>query len=172
MKFRQTKTLMQRDNLLFSIYEPPVGVQARTPLQQQRDKDGTQFSRLRNSHLYPQENLYLAPPQKVEKGSLAQKLPDYHHPPQTDPCMTVCDYLNTKRAKAEYQTSYSSVFNDPYSSGYDGLDSQPRSPVTNRRDVNVASNADRAVKPAPRNPYGTVKKCLTSYQDQLNKLIK
>jgi len=151
-----------------TLYERPVTIVARTPIQKQRDADGTQFSRMRPSILEPKETLYIAP-EPVEKGSMAQKLPDYHHPPQTDPCMTVCDYIDSKRANKEYKTSYSAVFNDRH--GYGKLSDQPRDPMTNRR---LASKpiVDKVTKPAERNPYAPVKKCLESFQDRINKLTK
>jgi len=170
MKYRQTKSLMVPDTQLFGFHEHEIKVIARTPLQKQRDADGSQFSRMRPSVLAPTESLYVAP-KKIEKGSLAQKLPDYHHPPQTDPCLTVCSYLDSKRAKQEYKTSYSSVFTDPYQSGYGKMTDQPRDPATNRR-LDQQPHIDRVTQAAPRDAYAPVKKCLNSFQDKLSRLIK
>ena len=171
MKYRQTKTLLVPDTMLFGFHEPEITIIARTPLQKQRDADGTQYSRMRPSILNPTEKLYIAPPEKVEKGSLAQNLGDPHTAPRTDPCMTVCDYLDSKRGKKEYMTSYSSVFNDPYKTGYGKLSDQPRDPITNRR-LDAKPHFDRVTQPAPRDVYAPVKKCLSSFQDKLAKLIK
>lgn len=171
MKYRQTKSLLVPDTQLFGFHEPEIKVIARTPLQKQRDADGSQYSRMRPSVLAPKETLYVTP-EKVEKGSMVRNLPDYHHPPQTDPCMTVCDYLDSKRGGNEYKTSYSSVFNDPYQSGYGKLSDQPRDPNTNRR-LDAQTHFDRVVtETAPRDVYTSVKKCLDSFQDKLSKLIK
>ena len=135
-----------------------------------RDTDGSQYSRQRPSVLLPTEKLIVKEP-SIEKGSLAQKLPDYHHPPVTDPCMTVCNYLNSSRPHKDYKTSYSSVFNDPHQAGYGKLSDQPRDPSSNRR-LAQKPHLDTVTTPARRDPYAPVKKCLDSFQDQLQKLIK
>ena len=155
MKYRQTKTLMVPDTTLFGFYEQEIKVVARTPLQKQRDRDGSQHSRTRPSVLLPEERLYIAT-DKVSKGSFAGKLPDYHHPPQTDPCMTVCDYIQNKPVALQ--------------NGYEKLTDQPRDPSTNRR-LAQKPILDRATTPAPRDPYAAVKKSLNSFQDKLSNLI-
>ena len=153
MKYRQTKTLMVPDTMLFGFHEKETRIIARTPLQKQRDRDGTQHSRTRPSVLLPVERLYVT--DKISKGSFAAKLPDYHHPPQTDPCMTVCDYIQNKPTGL---------------SGYEKLTDQPRDPNTNRR-LAQKPILDRATTPAPRDPYAVVKKSLISFQDKLSNLI-
>lgn len=172
MKYRQTKSLLVPDTMLFGFHEPEIKVVARTPLQKQRDADGSQYSRMRPSVIAPIEKLFVTPPESVEKGSLAQNLPDYHHPPETDPSMTVFDYLDKNKAGDTSQgNGNSTVFNDPYQSGYASLKDEPSDPNTNRR-LDGQSHIDRVTQAAPRDVYAPVKKCLSSFQDKLTKLIK